>query len=177
MKLSFRRALLVLLASAMLVAVACGGSEEGDVPETASTAATTDTGGTPKPNSESAGANRDARQAQTAPERQVRIVRPRDGATLKNPVTLQVEVRGFQLVRVGTSTRQDEGLLHAFVDRKPPGQQMMLAEAPDIVRSSKPRIRLPKLKPGRHTVTVIGTYGVPVPFKPRVQDKVSFVVK
>ena len=111
------------------------------------------------------------------PERSVEIVSPADGATVSGPVTLEVRVEGFTLTPIDGSFEQDSGHLYAFIDTPLPTEQVRIPEAPDIVRFAEPRVPLPDLTPGRHTIGVIAAHGYPVPMMPIVADQVTITVE
>lgn len=111
------------------------------------------------------------------PQRSLEIVSPADGATVSAPVTLEVRVEGFSLTPIDGSFEQDSGHLYAFVDTPLPSEQVRIPEAPEIVRFAEPRVTLPELAPGRHTIGVIAAHGYPVPMMPLVTDQVTITVE
>ena len=109
----------------------------------------------------------------------IRVVAPANGATVAAPVTLQVEIGG---VTVKPAAEGDPQAFHyhALIDVDPatvaqPGQPLPTGQA-NIIHTADPRLSLPDLAPGQHTVTVILTRTDHVPLSPSIQQRVTFTV-
>ncbi|WP_129711011.1 hypothetical protein [Haloactinopolyspora alba] len=178
-----KRRVWVACAAGLFLAACTGTSDEDDgaAPSPPAPSSTPDSTRTsPQPGSPSVPPDRTPQPPPSgtpAPDRTLEVVAPDDGSTVSSPVVVEVEVSGFSLVDLGGDTREDEGHLHAFVDEVPPDDQVWLRESPSIVTSADATIELGELAAGEHTVTVVATYSYPVPFEPRVEDGVTFVVQ
>ncbi|HWB71155.1 MAG TPA: DUF4399 domain-containing protein [Egibacteraceae bacterium] len=111
-------------------------------------------------------------------EPEVQITSPTEGETVSAPVTLQVEVSGFDLVPADGDTSGETGHLHAFVDREPtpPGEPIPTGQD-DIIHFAQTSLQLEDLEPGEHRVTVVAGDGTHMPFEAAASDDVTFTVE
>lgn len=118
-------------------------------------------------------------RASAQPALSVRIMAPASGATVQNPVRVQVQVGGGT---VADATAGDPQALHyhILIDVDPatviqPGQPLPTGRS-EVIHTANLDYPLNELAPGRHTITAILTRGDHVPLSPNIQDQVTFTV-
>lgn len=94
------------------------------------------------------------------------------------PLAIDVDVEGLQLVAADGDTSGRTGHLHAIVDRDPTryGGQPIPTGDPTIVHSATSPITVTGLTPGEHTIWIVAGNGAHVPLAPPVMDKVTVTV-
>jgi hypothetical protein len=86
----------------------------------------------------------------------VKIVSPADGTAVKgNVVTLDFDVEGLTIVKADGDKSGRSGHLHVFVDKEPVASGQVIPVEAGIVHTTDDPVRVPGLKVGRHTLTVV----------------------
>jgi hypothetical protein len=91
----------------------------------------------------------------------MRVTSPANGATVKAPVKVEVDISAFTLVAANQAVRSGEGHLHFFIDVPAPsvpvGRAVPLDQATVYVHAGKEpfTVRELALPPGQHTITVV----------------------
>ncbi|MGH9177467.1 MAG: DUF4399 domain-containing protein [Acidimicrobiales bacterium] len=94
----------------------------------------------------------------------------------KDPVVIDVEVQGAQLVEPNGDTSGTTGHLAVFIDREPTAVGAPVPQELGIVFTAQDRIVLEDLGGGEHELWVVLVNGAGVPFDPMVADKVTVEV-
>ena len=99
------------------------------------------------------------------------IVEPKDGATVKSPVTVKFGVEGMKVVPAGTD-EPDSGHHHLLIDTKVDDSTAIPADAQHIHYGKGQTEGTIELSPGKHTLKDVFADKSHVPFDPPVQSDV-----
>ena len=121
------------------------------------------------------------RIGETEARTEMTVQRPTLAATAedveaKDPVIIEVEVQGVQLVEANGDTSGTTGHFAVFVDREPTAAGAPVPDELGIVFTAADRIVLEDLGGGEHELWVVLVNGAKVPFDPMVADKVTVEV-
>lgn len=94
----------------------------------------------------------------------------------KDPVVIDVEVQGVQLVEPNGDTSKATGHFAVFIDREPTAAGAPVPDEAGIESTAQDRIVLQDLGGGEHVLWVVLVDGAGVPFDPMVADKVTVKV-
>lgn len=110
------------------------------------------------------------------PVRAIRILSPAEGATVGRTFDLRLDVTGFALVEPNGNMDGTSGHLYVIVDGPAPPPNQLIRPSSGPVRLVGEQLTLRNLRPGRHTILVIGANGYTVPFEPPVEARRTVVV-
>jgi hypothetical protein len=106
------------------------------------------------------------------PGAKVWIIEPKDGATVKNPITVQFGVEGMKLVPAGTD-EPDSGHHHLLIDTKIEDYNAPIpAEAQHVHYGKAQTEGTIELSPGKHTLQDVFADKNHIPHEPPVQSDV-----
>lgn len=105
------------------------------------------------------------------PGAKVFILEPKDGATVKNPITVKFGVEGMKVVPAGTD-EPDSGHHHLLIDAKVDDSIAVPADAQHIHYGKGQTEGTIDLPPGKHTLQDVFADKSHVPFDPPVQSDV-----
>lgn len=100
--------------------------------------------------------------------RAIRVLSPAEGATVGRTFGLRLDVTGFALREPNGDLDGSTGHLYVVVDGAPPPPNRPVRPGSGPMRLTAERTTLRNLRPGRHTITVVGANGYTVPFSPPV---------
>jgi hypothetical protein len=105
------------------------------------------------------------------PGAKVFLIEPKDGATVKNPITVKFGVEGMKVVPAGTD-EPDSGHHHPLIDAKVADSTALPADAQHTHYGEGQTEGTTELSPGKHTLQDIFADKSHVPFDPPVQSDV-----
>ena len=106
------------------------------------------------------------------PGAKVWIIEPKDGATVKNPVTVKFGVEGMKLVPAGTD-EPDSGHHHLLIDTKVEDYNAPVSADAQHIHYGKAQTEgTIELSPGKHTLQDVFADKNHIPHEPPVQSDV-----
>ncbi|MEO8422144.1 MAG: DUF4399 domain-containing protein [Hyphomicrobium sp.] len=113
-----------------------------------------------------------AARTPSPPGAKVFIIEPKDGATVKNPITVKFGVEGMKLVPAGTD-EPDSGHHHLLIDTKLEDYNAPIpADAQHIHYGKAQTEGTIELSPGKHTLQDVFADKNHIPHEPPVQSDV-----
>ncbi len=110
----------------------------------------------------------------------IKIVSPKDGDTMSNPLTLKVSVTGVTLIPAATPSQPGQGHLHIIVDDNPSavGQAVPKDDTHIHFGTGVSDLKIdPPLKPGKHKLTILFADSNHIVTNPLLTDTINVTVQ
>lgn len=109
----------------------------------------------------------------------VRIVEPKEGATVRLPFTVRLEATGVRVVPADGLRTPGEGHHHLFFDAEPTSGESVIPKADQVVHlgSGATEFKVETLAPGPHRIIAVMANGAHIPLAGVASDTVNVVVQ